>query len=64
MRRKHKSTPCKTRITNTMTVRAARKMVKVARVRVNNWARIPLGGHPTPNRLKLKMETNVNDRQK
>ena len=45
-------------------VRAARKMVKVARVRVNNWARIPLGGHPTPNRLKLKMETSVNARQK
>ena len=35
-------------------VRAARKMEKVAKLRVSNWARSPLGGQPTPNRLKLK----------
>ena len=36
-------------------VRAARKMEKVARVRVSRWARVPVGGHPTPKRLKLEL---------
>ena len=37
-------------------VRAARKMEKVARVRVRNWATIPLGGQPTPKRLKRELD--------
>ena len=37
-------------------VRAARKTEKVAKVRVSSWARVPLGGHPTPNKLKFKMK--------
>ena len=40
-------------------VRAARKTEKVARLRVSNWARVPLGGHPTPNRLKFKMKMKI-----
>ena len=37
-------------------VRAARKMEKVARLRVRNWATIPLGGQPTPKRLKWELD--------
>ena len=42
-------------------VRAARKMEKVAKVRVSSWARIPLGGQTTPHRLKLKVKMKVTD---
>ena len=45
-------------------VRAARKMEKVAKVRVSSWASIPLGGQTTPHRLKLKVKTKVKVNQK
>ena len=40
-------------------VRAARKTEKVAKVRVSSWARVPLGGHPTPNMLKVKINVKI-----
>ena len=36
-------------------VRAAKKMEEVAKRRVRPCANLPLGGHPTPNRLRSQM---------
>ena len=40
-------------------VRAAKKTEKVAKMRVSSWARVPLGGHPTPNMLKVKINVKI-----